>query len=39
MDWIDHLEDNYERAERCFGDFSPMERCLDWDYEIWSISE
>lgn len=39
MDWIDHLEDNYERAERCFGDFSPMERCLDWDYEIWSISK
>ena len=39
MDWIGHLEDSYERAERCFGDFSPMERCLDWDYEIWSISE
>lgn len=39
MDWIDHLEDNYERAKRCFGDFSPMERCLDWDFEIWSISE
>ena len=38
-DWVDRLEDNYERAKRCFGDFSPMERCLDWDYEILSISE
>ena len=38
-DWVDRLEDNYERAKRCFGDFSPMERCLDWDYEILSINE
>jgi len=40
LDWVDHLEDNYERAVRCFGeDFSPMDRCLDWDYEILSISK
>ena len=38
IDWVEHLE-LYERAERCFGDFSPMERVYDWDYNILDIEE
>lgn len=38
MEWVEQLE-LHERAERCFGEFSPMERVDDWDYSILDIEE
>lgn len=39
LDWVDHLDDIYERAIRCFGEFSPMDGGFNWDYTILSIHE